>query len=101
MKLGGKSMDWWTEQYAVSHQNRLNRFCHTVGIPLIAASLPLFVVALFVQGLWPLPLGMFVVGWAFQFAGHAFEGKPPEFLHDWRFLLVGLRWWVAKMRGRA
>jgi hypothetical protein len=22
-------------------------------------------------------------------------------LHDWRFLFVGLRWWIAKMRGRA
>jgi uncharacterized membrane protein YGL010W len=37
----------------------------------------------------------------FQFVGHAFEGKPPEFFHDWRFLLVGARWWMAKMRGRA
>jgi hypothetical protein len=36
-----------------------------------------------------------------QFVGHAFEGKPPEFFRDWRFLFVGLRWWVAKMRGRA
>jgi hypothetical protein len=25
----------------------------------------------------------------------------PEFFHDWRFLLVGLRWWFAKVRGRA
>ena len=24
-----------------------------------------------------------------------------EFVHDWRPLLVGLRWWVAKVRGRA
>jgi len=44
---------------------------------------------------------MFVLGWILQFVGHAVEGKPPEFLHDWRFLFVGLRWWVAKMRGRA
>jgi uncharacterized membrane protein YGL010W len=44
---------------------------------------------------------MFLVGWGFQFLGHAVEGKPPEFLHDCRFLFVGLRWWVAKMRGRA
>jgi hypothetical protein len=29
------------------------------------------------------------------------EGKPPEFFSDWRFLLVGARWWVAKVRGRA
>src|SRR5262245_36382412 len=101
MKLGGKSMDAWVAQYAGSHQHPVNRFCHTVGIPLIALSLPLFVAAIFVRGFWPVPTGMFVVGWAFQFLGHAFEGKAPEFFHDWRFLLVGLRWWVAKMRGRA
>lgn len=28
-------------------------------------------------------------------------GIPLEFLHDWRFLFVGLRWWIAKMRRRA
>jgi uncharacterized membrane protein YGL010W len=44
---------------------------------------------------------MFVLGWVFQFVGHAVEGKPPEFLHDWRFLFVGLRWWFAKLGGRA
>ena len=42
-----------------------------------------------------------VAGWIFQFVGHAYERKPPEFLKDWRFLFVGLRWWMAKMRGRA
>jgi uncharacterized membrane protein YGL010W len=41
------------------------------------------------------------VGWILQFVGHYFEGKAPEFFHDWRFLLVGLRWWLAKIRGRA
>jgi len=35
-----------------------------------------------------------------QFVGHAFERKLPEFFHDWRFLLVGLRWWIAKVSGR-
>jgi hypothetical protein len=33
--------------------------------------------------------------------GHFVEGQPPEFVHDWRFLLVGLRWWLTKVRGRA
>jgi uncharacterized membrane protein YGL010W len=42
-----------------------------------------------------------VVGWVFQFIGHAFEGKPPEFLKDWRFLFVGLSWWLAKLAGKA
>jgi uncharacterized membrane protein YGL010W len=101
MNLGGRPMSEWISRYAESHQNRINRLCHTIGIPLIALSVPLFLVAIFVKGFWPLPVGMFVVGWVFQFAGHAVEGKPPEFLHDWRFLLVGLRWWLAKVRGAA
>lgn len=99
--LGNRPMADWIAQYAHSHQHPVNRFCHTIGIPLIALSLPLFVAALFVHGLWPLPAGLFVAGWVFQFVGHGFEGKPPEFLRDWRFLFVGLRWWVAKLRGRA
>ena len=97
----GKSWDDWISQYAQSHQNNINRICHTIGIPLIAVSIPLFVVALFVTNFWQIPLGLFVVGWIFQFVGHAFEGKPPEFLKDWRFLFVGLRWWFAKIRGKA
>ena len=99
--LGGKSWEEWIKQYSGSHQHPVNVLCHTLGIPLIALSVPLFVAALFVRGLWPLPLALFVLGWTFQFIGHAVEGKPPEFFHDWRFLLVGLRWWVAKIRGRA
>jgi uncharacterized membrane protein YGL010W len=50
---------------------------------------------------WILAVCLFVVGWIFQFIGHAFEGKPPEFFQDWRFLFVGLRWWFAKMTGKA
>ena len=98
--LAGKSWEEWIQQYALSHQHPANRFCHTLGIPLIAISLPLFVVAFFVPGWWVVPLAMFVAGWILQFVGHVFEGKPPEFFHDWRFLLVGLRWWWAKIRGR-
>ena len=97
--FAGRSWDDWIARYSASHQNRVNRICHTVGIPLIAASLPLFLVAIFARGFWPVPAVMFVAGWAFQFVGHAFEGKPPEFFHDWRFLFVGLRWWIAKVRG--
>jgi uncharacterized membrane protein YGL010W len=99
--LGGKSWDQWIVEYGGSHQHPVNRFCHTLGIPLIALSLPLFLAAFVVRGLWPVPTVMFVVGWLFQFVGHAIEGKPPEFLKDWRFLFVGLRWWAAKVRGKA
>ena len=99
--LGGRTWDEWIAQYARSHTHPVNRFFHTLGIPLIALSVPLFAAALFVEGFWKVPAVMFVAGWALQFAGHAVEGKPPEFFRDWRFLLVGLRWWVAKVRGRA
>lgn len=101
MALGGRSWDEWIAQYATSHQHPVNRLCHTIGIPLIVASLLLFVAAIWVAGLWKLALGLFVAGWVFQFLGHAFEGKPPEFFSDWRFLFVGLRWWIAKLQGRA
>jgi uncharacterized membrane protein YGL010W len=102
MALGSsRTWDEWIREYAGSHQHPANRACHTVGIPLIALSLPLFLVLLLAPSLWPLPVALFVVGWIFQFVGHAYEGKPPEFLKDWRFLFVGLRWWLAKLRGRA
>ena len=54
-----------------------------------------------VGGFWKVPILLFVIGWLFQFVGHAYEGKPPEFMKDWRFLFVGLRWWFAKIKGRA
>jgi uncharacterized membrane protein YGL010W len=99
--LGNRTSDQWIAQYSTSHQHPVNRFCHTIGIPLIILSLPLFLAALVVHRLWPIPVAIFVIGWIFQFVGHAFEGKPPEFFRDWRFLLVGARWWFAKIRGRA
>jgi uncharacterized membrane protein YGL010W len=99
--LGGRTNEQWIAQYASSHRNRVNRACHTLGIPIILLSVAGFIVSIFVHGLWPYALGLFVMGWVFQFVGHAFEGKAPEFFHDWRFLFVGVRWWWAKINGRA
>jgi uncharacterized membrane protein YGL010W len=93
MKLNADWSDLFA-RYKLDHQNPVNQACHTVGIPLIAASIP---VGATVLGL-PLAAGMFSVGWAFQFAGHAFEGKKPSFLSDKRSLLVGLLWWAEKSR---
>lgn len=101
MPLGGRSWDDWIAQYAGSHRHPLNRLTHTVGIPLIVLSLLCAPAVAFRASFWPVPAGLFALGWLLQFTGHAFEGKPPEFLHDWRFLFVGVRWWWAKLRGRA
>lgn len=99
--LGGRTNEQWVEQYASSHTNRINRWCHTLGIPMIVFSGALGIAAIFYHPLGKYALGLFVLGWILQFIGHAFERKEPEFFHDWRFLLVGVRWWMAKMRGQA
>ncbi|MCA9641453.1 MAG: DUF962 domain-containing protein [Polyangiaceae bacterium] len=86
----------WTalmDSYRDDHQNETNQFCHTIGIPMIAASFP---VGATVVGL-PLAASMFTVGWGFQFVGHYFEGKPPSFVSDKRSLVIGLLWWAKKV----
>ncbi len=99
--MGGRTSEQWIAQYAASHQHPVNRFCHTLGIPLIVISIGWFAIVWLTSGPLLLPVTVFLIGWALQFIGHAFEGKRPEFFHDWRFLFVGLGWWVAKVRGRA
>ena len=99
--LGNRTTQEWIAQYAISHQHPANRVCHTLGIPLILLSIGVFLASIFLHRLWIYALGLFLIGWIFQFIGHAFEGKPPEFFHDWRFLFVGVRWWIAKIQGKA
>jgi len=99
--MSTRSWDDWIAEYSQSHTHPANRLCHTIGIPMIALSIVIFLVGLVVPKLLLPAAVLFGVGWIFQFIGHAYERKPPEFLKDWRFLFVGLRWWVAKLRGRA
>ena len=91
----------WVGEYAQSHQHPVNRLCHSFGIPMIAVSILLAFGTLYWRPFWMYALALFVLGWVLQFIGHAYEHKPPEFLRDPRFLFVGLRWWFAKMRGKA
>jgi len=91
-----KTWDTWVSEYAESHQHPINRACHTVGIPMIVVSILLLLFFWLHPFVWVLSLSLFVVGWVFQFVGHYYEKKPPEFLSDWRFLFVGTRWWIKK-----
>lgn len=99
--LGKRTSGEWIAQYATSHQHPVNRLCHTLGIPTILVSLAVFAGGFFYHRLLWWAFGLFLIGWLLQFIGHAFEGKPPEFFHDWRFLFVGVRWWWAKINGKA
>ena len=84
----------------MSHQHPLNRLAHTLGIPMILIALPSMLAGIFWRpALW-IGIALFFLGWTLQFLGHAIEGKPPEFFSDWRYLLVGSRWWFAKIRGK-
>src|SRR5262245_36350068 len=76
----------WTalmRNYEADHSDPRNRVCHQVGIPLIAASVP---VGATIVGL-PAAAGLFTLGWTFQFVGHLYEGKKPSFVGDRRYLV--------------
>lgn len=81
-------------RYNAAHRNRINRALHSVGIPAIVVSFPVLFWS------WRWALGLFVGGWILQFLGHVFEGKPPAFFADPRFLFVGVGWWAKKLFGR-
>ena len=97
--LGERSWSEWVREYSAGHRNPVNRACHTVGIPLITVAVLIVPFAFWRPRAWQAAGGFFILGWIFQFVGHAFERKPPEFFKDWRFL--GLRWWFAKIAGKA
>ncbi|HKC66365.1 MAG TPA: DUF962 domain-containing protein [Pyrinomonadaceae bacterium] len=83
----------FVENYKEKHRHPLNRLSHSIGIPLIVISLPLF----FFNWRWALVL--FVVGWFFQFLGHAIEGNQPAFFKNPMYLLVGPMWLARRVAG--
>lgn len=78
------------ERYQADHTHPINHLTHAIGIPMIVVSLGV----LFFN--WKWGVGLFVVGWIFQFIGHIFEGKPPSFFKNPVFLLIGPMWVVQK-----
>ena len=83
------------ERYIQNHQHPVNKATHMIGIPALMLSLPLT----FFAPVWG--LGLFCSGFALQLIGHAFEGSPPSFIKDPRFVLVGARWFFRKLLGRS
>jgi uncharacterized membrane protein YGL010W len=96
----GRSWGEWIADYERGHQHPFNRATHLIGIPLLLVSLPLLVAGIWSRGCLVAGVALFVLGWIFQFAGHVAERKPPEFFSDWRFLLVGARWWFSRFAQR-
>lgn len=76
--------------YKAKHQHPLNRLTHSIGIPMIVIALPV----LFFNWRWA--LGLFVLGWIFQFIGHAIEGNQPAFFKNPVYLLIGPLWLLRR-----
>ena len=77
------------ENYKAKHTHPLNKLTHSIGIPMIVISLPLFAFN------WRWALGLFMFGWILQFLGHAIEGNQPAFFKSPFYLLVG-PWWLLR-----
>jgi uncharacterized membrane protein YGL010W len=84
----------FVDNYKSKHQHPLNRLSHSIGIPMIVVSLPLFFVN------WRWALGLFVAGWILQLVGHAIEGNQPAFFSHPLYLLVG-PWWLVRRGAEA
>jgi len=78
------------ENYKEKHRHPLNHLTHAIGIPMIVVSLPLFFFN------WRWALGLFVLGWVFQFLGHFIEGNRPAFFSNPVYLIVGPLWLARK-----
>ena len=84
----------FVDNYKSKHRHPLNRLSHSIGIPMIVVSLPLFLFS------WRWALALFVVGWVFQFIGHAIEGNQPACFSNPFYLLVG-PWWLVRRAAEA
>ena len=81
------------EKYRRDHTHPMNKATHAVGIPMIVISLPIVLFN------WRLAAALFVVGWIFQFIGHAFEGNKPSFFANPVYLVIGPLWTIRRVLG--
>ena len=86
--------DSLVDNYKSKHRHPLNRLSHSIGIPMIIVSLPLFFIS------WRWALGLFVVGWILQLVGHTIEGNQPAFFNNPFYLVVG-PWWLVRRAAEA
>ena len=72
------------------HDEAAGRRVMFAALVAIVALFVLYAVGAYLA--WPFAIAAFVIGWIFQFVGHAYEGKSPAFLTNLLHLLVGPLW---------
>ncbi len=98
--LGGRPREQLMAEYIADHQNALNKQFHLFGIPTLFVAVILWLLAPVVSGVWIWAAVLTPIGLVLQFIGHHFEGKPPSTGSDWRFIIIGVIWWVKLVRGK-
>ncbi|MET1255654.1 DUF962 domain-containing protein [Aliikangiella maris] len=66
-------------------------------IGLIIVLVDLLEVSAFAEIDWQIALGLFIVGWIFQFIGHRYEKAKPAFIDDLNQLFIGPLFLMAEI----
>lgn len=67
-----------------------------IAMTLVLAAFHVIGVRLLGGSVW-IAAALFVVGWALQFVGHAYEGKRPAFVRNGVHLLIGPMWILGRL----
>jgi hypothetical protein len=92
---GGFAERWdeATKFYAATHTNKVNRWLHMAGIPLITAGAAGLLTLKPYRTAWSVAAGSFAVGWGLNIAGHMFfEKNQPAFKDDPLSFIAGPMW---------
>lgn len=96
----GGFKDRWNEAarfYAATHSNKVNRWLHMAGIPLIASGAVGLLLFKPFRPFWFVSATSFVGGWALNIVGHSvFEKNKPAFADDPLSFVVGPVWDVQQ-----
>jgi hypothetical protein len=76
--MSTRSWDDWIAEYSRGHTHPANRFCHTIGIPMIALSIVLFAAGIVVPGLWRLAAILFGGGGSSSSSGTTTKRSLPS-----------------------
>ncbi len=100
---GGFSERWEaaTEFYDATHRNKVNRWLHITGIPLIVVGAAGLLAFKPYRPAWTAAAGSFAVGWGLNILGHAaFERNAPAFKDDPLSFIAGPVWDIQQLFGK-
>lgn len=87
--------------YESTHQNKVNRQLHLIGIPMVVGGAVGLIATPSFSPPWIASAGAFTAGWALNIVGHAaFEKNAPAFADDPLSFLVGPLWDARQMFAR-